>query len=163
MRKGLIPIVGGAREAGTSMLLEDVACATHKLGAMSKDLVRIFKKYGYNDACLMGHALEGNLHLIFNQSFKTPADIKRFEDLFEEICHNVAQARAHTLPQTPPCATKRPVHATPSRMPARRARTPVTPGMHKCASTHRLALRRVANPCCGHMVTRMSGLTLTRT
>lgn len=26
MRKGLIPIVGGAREPGTSMLLEDVAC-----------------------------------------------------------------------------------------------------------------------------------------
>lgn len=64
MRKGLIPIVGGARETGTSMLLEDVACATHKLGKMSKDLVAIFKKYGYNDACLMGHALEGNLHLV---------------------------------------------------------------------------------------------------
>ena len=26
VRKGLIPIVGGAREAGTSMLIEDVAC-----------------------------------------------------------------------------------------------------------------------------------------
>ncbi len=26
VRKGLIPIVGGAREPGTSMLLEDVAC-----------------------------------------------------------------------------------------------------------------------------------------
>ena len=26
VRKGLIPIVGGAREAGTTMLLEDVAC-----------------------------------------------------------------------------------------------------------------------------------------
>ena len=37
---------------------------THKLGKMSKDLVAIFKKYGYNDACLMGHALEGNLHLV---------------------------------------------------------------------------------------------------
>ena len=67
MRKGLIPIVGGAREVGTSMLLEDVACATHKLGKMSKDLVAIFKKYGYNDACLMGHALEGNLHLVRKQ------------------------------------------------------------------------------------------------
>ena len=52
------------------MLLEDVACSTDKLGKMSKDLIQIFKKYDYHDACLMGHALEGNLHLIFNQSFK---------------------------------------------------------------------------------------------
>ena len=44
-RKGLIPIVGGAREVGTSMLLEDVACSTEKLGEMSKDLIGIFKKW----------------------------------------------------------------------------------------------------------------------
>ena len=30
VRKGLIPIVGAAREAGTSMLLEDVACPVDK-------------------------------------------------------------------------------------------------------------------------------------
>ena len=97
MRKGLIPIVGGARETGTSMLLEDVACATHKLGKMSKDLVAIFKKYDYHDACLMGHALEGNLHLIFNQSFKTPEEVKRFEDLMYDICENVAQKHGGSL------------------------------------------------------------------
>ena len=60
--------------------------ASIKLGKMSKDLVAIFNKYGYYDACLMGHALEGNLHLIFNQSFKTPEDVKRFEDLLYDIC-----------------------------------------------------------------------------
>ncbi len=77
MRKGLIPIVGGARETGSSMLLEDVACRVDRLGKMSKDLVAIFKKHGYPDACLMGHALEGNLHLIFNQSFKEPHEVRR--------------------------------------------------------------------------------------
>jgi len=97
MRKGLIPIVGGARETGTSMLLEDVACAVHKLGAMSNDLIGIFKKYGYHDACLMGHALEGNLHLIFNQSFKTADEVKRFEDLMYDICENVAQKHGGSL------------------------------------------------------------------
>ena len=30
VRKGLIPIVGGAREPGTSMLLEDVACPVER-------------------------------------------------------------------------------------------------------------------------------------
>jgi len=89
-RKGLIPIVGGARETGSSMLLEDVACTTAKLGDMSKDLIGIFKKYGYHDACLMGHALEGNLHLIFNQSFKNEEELKRYEGLMQDICENVA-------------------------------------------------------------------------
>lgn len=89
-RKGLIPIVGGARETGTSMLLEDVACSTEKLGQMSKDLIGIFRKWGYHDACLMGHALEGNLHLIFNQSFKTPEEVKRYENVMYDINENVA-------------------------------------------------------------------------
>lgn len=89
-RKGLIPIVGGAREPGSSMLIEDVACSTEKLGQMSKDLIKIFKDYGYDDACLMGHALEGNLHLIFNQSFKNEKELKRYEGLMQDICENVA-------------------------------------------------------------------------
>ena len=97
MRKGLIPIVGGARETGTSMLLEDVACATHKLGKMSKDIIGIFKKYGYDDACVMGHALEGNLHLIFNQSFKTAEELRRYEGVMYDINYNVAQVHGGSL------------------------------------------------------------------
>ena len=69
--------MGGAREPGSSMLLEDVACETSKLGAMSKDIIAIFRKYNHPDACLMGHALEGNLHLIFNQSFKDDTEMAR--------------------------------------------------------------------------------------
>jgi D-lactate dehydrogenase len=57
VRKGLIPIVGGAREAGTTMLLEDVACPTDKLGDMTRDLVDMFQKHGYSDASCFGHAL----------------------------------------------------------------------------------------------------------
>jgi hypothetical protein len=34
---------------------------------MTRDLQTMFKKYSYNDACIIGHALEGNLHLIFSQ------------------------------------------------------------------------------------------------
>ena len=89
-RKGLIPIVGGAREPGSSMLLEDVACETHRLGDMSRDIIQIFRKYDYHDACLMGHALEGNLHLIFNQSFKDDAEMARYEGIMQDLCETVA-------------------------------------------------------------------------
>ncbi len=53
--------------AGTSMLIEDVACPVEKLGDMTMDLIRMFEKHGYKDASCFGHALEGNLHLVFSQ------------------------------------------------------------------------------------------------
>ncbi len=65
--QGLIPIVGAAREPGTSMLIEDVACPVDKLADMMIDLIDMFQRYGYNDASCFGHALEGNLHLVFSQ------------------------------------------------------------------------------------------------
>ena len=49
------------------MLIEDVACPVENLGAMTMDLVEMFQKYGYDDASCFGHALEGNLHLVFSQ------------------------------------------------------------------------------------------------
>ena len=49
------------------MLIEDVACPVEKLGDMTQDLVDMFQKYGYKDASCFGHALEGNLHLVFSQ------------------------------------------------------------------------------------------------
>lgn len=49
------------------MLIEDVACPVENLGAMTMDLVEMFQKYGYHDASCFGHALEGNLHLVFSQ------------------------------------------------------------------------------------------------
>ena len=53
--------------AGTSMLIEDVACPVNKLADMTVDLVEMFQKFGYKDASCFGHALEGNLHLVFSQ------------------------------------------------------------------------------------------------
>ncbi len=41
--QGLIPIVGGAREAGTSMLIEDVACPVDNLEGMILDLNDMFQ------------------------------------------------------------------------------------------------------------------------
>lgn len=67
LQQGLIPIVGAARETGTSMLIEDVACPVDKLADMIVDLVEMFQRHGYNDASCFGHALEGNLHLVFAQ------------------------------------------------------------------------------------------------
>lgn len=49
------------------MLIEDVACPVSKLADMTLDLVEMFQRFGYKDASCFGHALEGNLHLVFSQ------------------------------------------------------------------------------------------------
>lgn len=49
------------------MLIEDVACPVDKLADMIVDLNEMFQRYGYPEASCFGHALEGNLHLVFAQ------------------------------------------------------------------------------------------------
>lgn len=91
VRKGLIPMVGSSREAGTSVLIEDVACEVDKLGAMTKDLIAMFERFGYDDASCMGHALEGNLHLVFSQGFRTDEEVQMYAAMMKEMCEIVAE------------------------------------------------------------------------
>ncbi|PNW82667.1 hypothetical protein CHLRE_06g288700v5 [Chlamydomonas reinhardtii] len=97
VRRGLIPIVGAAREPGTSMLIEDVACPVDKLADMMIDLIDMFQRHGYHDASCFGHALEGNLHLVFSQGFRNKEEVQRFSDMMEEMCHLVATKHSGSL------------------------------------------------------------------
>jgi len=97
VRKGLIPLVGGAREAGTSMLIEDVACPVENLGPMTRDLINMFKKFEYHDASCFGHALEGNLHLVFSQGFRNDEEVDRYSRMMQELCELVADKYGGSL------------------------------------------------------------------
>lgn len=97
VRKGLIPIVGAARETGTSMLIEDVACPVDKLPDMMIDLIDMFQRHGYADASCFGHALEGNLHLVFSQGFRSAEEVARFGEMFDELCYIVATKHSGSL------------------------------------------------------------------
>ena len=90
VRKGLIPLVGSSRSAGTSVLIEDVACEVDKLGDMTQDLIDMFERFGYEDASCMGHALEGNLHLVFSQGFRNDEEVKKYSAMMQEMCEIVA-------------------------------------------------------------------------
>ena len=91
VRKGLIPLVGSSRSAGTSVLIEDVACEVDKLGDMTQDLIDMFERFGYDDASVMGHALEGNLHLVFSQGFRNDDEVKMYAAMMQELCEIVAE------------------------------------------------------------------------
>ena len=85
IRSGIFPSVGGTRRPGTTCLIEDVAFHIDDLPEATADLQQLIARHGYDDACIYGHALEGNYHFILNQSFSTDAEVKRYADLMEDV------------------------------------------------------------------------------
>lgn len=90
IRKGLFTAVGAARENGTTCIIEDVAYPIESLADGTLELQTLFKKYGYNEAIIFGHSLDGNLHFVFNQKFENPEEIERYEAFMAEIAEQVA-------------------------------------------------------------------------
>lgn len=85
IRSGIFPSVGGTRKPGTTCLIEDVAFHIEDLPEATADLQQLITRHGYDDACIYGHALEGNYHFIINQSFSTDAEVHRYENLMEDV------------------------------------------------------------------------------
>lgn len=84
-RKGLLPTVGGMRKNGTSVIIEDVAVPLPQLAEACLAMKALFKKHDYQDAVLFGHALEGNIHLVFSQDFANQFEVDRYEKLMAEL------------------------------------------------------------------------------
>ncbi|AFQ44801.1 FAD-binding and (Fe-S)-binding domain-containing protein [Desulfosporosinus meridiei] len=85
IRKGIFPAVGGVREQGTAVIIEDVAFPLERLAEATLDLRNILNKFGYVDAIIYGHALDGNWHFIFTPKFETDEEINRYAGLMNEV------------------------------------------------------------------------------
>lgn len=85
IRAGIFPSVGGTRPLGTTVLIEDVAFHIENLPEATEDLQNLLEEHGYDDACIYGHALEGNFHFILAQSFDTPEEIERYKGLMRGV------------------------------------------------------------------------------
>ena len=85
IRAGVFPAVGGTREPGTTVIIEDIAFHIADLPNATIDLVEMLERHGYSDACIYGHAFEGNYHFIIAQRFDTEADIARYRNLMTEV------------------------------------------------------------------------------
>lgn len=90
IRKGLFPAVGAVRDAGTTVIIEDVAFPIEQLASGVLDLLDVLKRHDYGNTILFGHALEGNLHFVFPQGFETPDEVLRYEALMEDVTRLVA-------------------------------------------------------------------------
>ena len=91
IRKGILPSAGAQRKSGTSSLIEDVAVPLERLAETALDLQGLFKRHGYLDASLFGHALDGNLHFCFAQDFSSPAEVDRYRAFMDDIGTLIAE------------------------------------------------------------------------
>jgi D-lactate dehydrogenase len=85
IRKGLFPSVGAMRKTGTTVIIEDVAFPVPRLAEATADLQRLFRESGYTDAIIFGHALEGNLHIVFKQDFNAPPEVERYRRFMDAL------------------------------------------------------------------------------
>jgi D-lactate dehydrogenase len=85
IRKGLFPSVGAMRATGTTVIIEDVAFPVPLLAQATMDLQLLFRKHGYEDAIIFGHALEGNLHFVFKQDFGSSTEVERYRGFLEDV------------------------------------------------------------------------------
>ena len=91
IRSGIFPSVGGTRPVGTSCLIEDVAFPIECLPEATVKLQKMIADHGYSDACIYGHAFEGNYHFILNQSFKSETEVKRYEEMMRDVARLVVE------------------------------------------------------------------------
>ena len=85
MRSGIFPAVGGAREVGTTCLIEDVAVPIDRLAEATDDLQKLFSDHHYPDAVIYGHALDGNWHFILNQRFDTSEAVAQYDGMMRSV------------------------------------------------------------------------------
>ena len=91
VRKGMFPAVGAVRASGTTVLLEDVAFPVAQLGDAILDLHELFRKHGYTNAIIFGHAKDGNIHFVVTQAFETPDEVARYDRFLQEVVELVVK------------------------------------------------------------------------
>jgi len=89
-RKGIIASVGALRAAGTTSLIEDVVFPVPRLADAVTDLQALFADFGYPEGVIFGHAKDGNLHFLINQSFNSSEDIRRFDGFMGRLVQTVS-------------------------------------------------------------------------
>ena len=85
IRKGMFPSVGAVRARGTSVILEDVAFPIERMAEAITDLHTLFRRHGYADAIIFGHAKDGNLHFVVSQGFADPDEIERYRRFIADL------------------------------------------------------------------------------
>ena len=78
------------RAPGTTSLIEDVLFPVPRLDEAVIDLQALFAEHNYPEGVIFGHAKDGNLHFLINQSFNTQSEIERFDAFSRDLVRLVS-------------------------------------------------------------------------
>nr|WP_233189256.1 FAD-binding and (Fe-S)-binding domain-containing protein [Subtercola sp. Z020] len=92
LRKGLYAQIAGARPAGTTALLEDIAVPVAQLSEVCAGLIALFALHGYDDAVIFGHAKDGNIHFLINENFELESNLGRYRAFTDDMVDLVLAA-----------------------------------------------------------------------
>lgn len=90
IRKATFPAVGAVRPVGSTVIIEDIAFPMEKLAEGLNRLHQLFDQFRYSDAIIFGHALAGNLHFVFTQSFDQEDEVNRYHKFMQAVAGLVA-------------------------------------------------------------------------
>jgi D-lactate dehydrogenase len=85
IRAGMFPSVGSVRQSGTTVIIEDVAFPIEHLAPAAQDLNRLFRRHGYDNAIIFGHAKDGNLHFVITQSFNDQRAVDQYSRFIDDV------------------------------------------------------------------------------
>jgi D-lactate dehydrogenase len=91
MRKGLYPSVGGMREIGTAVIIEDICVEPQYLAEAIEDVQGLFVRHSFPDAIIFGHARNGNIHFVICTDFADPEQVQRYAALMDELTRVVVE------------------------------------------------------------------------
>jgi len=91
IRAGMFPSVGSVRKSGTTVIIEDVAFPIEHLAPAAQDLNGLFRRHGYDNAIIFGHAKEGNLHFVITQSFNEQQNIDQYSRFIDDVVRLVVE------------------------------------------------------------------------
>lgn len=91
IRAGMFPSVGSVRKSGTTVIIEDVTFPIEHLADATVELAELFKRHGYHNAIIFGHAKDGNLHFVLTQSFNDRASIDHYARLIDDVVRLVVE------------------------------------------------------------------------
>jgi len=91
IRQGLFPSVGAIRESRTTVIIEDVAFPIDRLADAAVDLTGLFRKYGYDNAIIFGHAKDGNLHFVITPPFNDRTAIDHYARFIDDMVRLVVE------------------------------------------------------------------------
>jgi D-lactate dehydrogenase len=97
IRKGMFPAVGAVRASGSTVILEDIAFPVERLGDAILDLQLLFKKHGYDNAIIFGHAKDGNIHFVITQMLNAVLEVERYDRFLRDVIKLVIEVYDGTL------------------------------------------------------------------